>query len=289
MPSVIIAAHNEESVIARCLDALTASGEKPLDITVVANGCNDRTADIARGYHSVRVLDLPQAGKAAALNAGDAVAEGFPRVYLDADVVVPAAGVHELCAHLRGSVHAAVPHRVLDLRGRPLLVRGYYAVNAHHPAFTVGLFGRGAIAVSAEGRGRFLHFPELVADDLFLDSVFDTVEKCQVHSVSSVIQTPLTTRDLYRRLVRVRAGNAAMRGVAGGPDVPMAVRQRDGLAWLRSVVLPRPWLLPAGVAYGAITLAAALRARSNPNTGWGRDESTRAAQSVTPGEGASRP
>src|SRR6185295_3671394 len=88
--SVVIAAHNEEAVIGRCLDAIRASSGPPLDITVVANGCGDRTAGVAAERPGVRVLDLAAAGKPGALNAGDAVASGFPRLYLDADVVLSA-------------------------------------------------------------------------------------------------------------------------------------------------------------------------------------------------------
>ena len=49
--SVVIAAHNEEDVLGRCLDALLR-GSRPteLEIVVVCNGCTDRTADVARGY-----------------------------------------------------------------------------------------------------------------------------------------------------------------------------------------------------------------------------------------------
>ena len=45
---------------------------------------------------AMRVLDLPSAGKVPALNAGDAVAVGYPRIYLDADIVIPAIGVRAL-------------------------------------------------------------------------------------------------------------------------------------------------------------------------------------------------
>ena len=88
MISVVIAAHNEAAVIGTCLDALIAPD---IDITVVANGCSDNTAAVAASRPGVRVIDLPAPGKSAALNAGDAVAVGFPRAYLDADIPLTAA------------------------------------------------------------------------------------------------------------------------------------------------------------------------------------------------------
>jgi hypothetical protein len=53
------------------------------------------------------------------------------------------------------------------------------------------------------------------------------------------------------------------------------VRRAARSSWLRDVVLPRPWLAPAGACYAAITLTAALLARRSSPTGWGRDESSR--------------
>ena len=45
MISVVIAAHDEESVLPRCLRALLdAAGPGEFEVFVVANGCTDRTA-----------------------------------------------------------------------------------------------------------------------------------------------------------------------------------------------------------------------------------------------------
>lgn len=279
MPSIIIAAHNEAAVIGRCLDGLTSRDGVPVcEITVVANGCNDSTSEVARRYPGVRVIDLATAGKAAALNAADAVTESFPRVYLDADIVLSPDDVDALCEALKEPVHAAVPGRRLNVDSRPVLIRAYYAVNVRLPAYQMGLYGRGAIAVSEAGRARFSGFPEMVADDLFLDSLFSDSEKCLVHSVVSTVEAPWRIGDLFRRLVRVRSGNAAMRRAAGQGQVPSEVRPRDNWAWLRSVVLPHPWLLPAGVVYATVTGAAAIAARRT-KVGWAQDQSSRQAAS----------
>src|SRR5262249_28580003 len=155
-----------------------------------------------------RVIDLAEAGKPGALNAGDAVAVGFPRVYLDADIVLTPGTLGALVRALESdSLLAAVPGRKLDLAGRPSLVRAYFAINRHLPAFRHSLFGRGAIALSAAGRARFDTFPAMTADDLFLDGLFGPGEKREIDGFTSVVATPLRTRDLVRRLVRVRAGN----------------------------------------------------------------------------------
>jgi glycosyltransferase involved in cell wall biosynthesis len=283
--SVVIAAHNEAAVIGRCLDALQA-GDVPggLDITVVANGCTDGTAEVCSARPGVRVLTLPDPGKAAALNAGDAVAVGYPRIYLDADIVISAGDIAVLADALTAppdqtlAVLAVVPGRRLDASRSSLLVRAYSAINSRLPVFRNALFGRGVIALSEPARGRFAEFPSMAADDLFLDSLFAAHEKRELEQVVVRVAAPRKTADLLRRLIRVRRGNAAMRAAAASDSAPAGVRESDRMSWLTDVVAGQPALIPAGVAYAAITTLAAVLARM-PQRGsaWGRDESTRLA------------
>lgn len=274
MTSVVIAAHNEAAVLDRCLDGILGpDGPTPdLEVIVVPNGCRDDTAVIAR-RRGVRVIELPTAGKAAALNAGDAAATSFPRIYLDADIVVDPGGIPILVRALADSgALAAVPARRMELRGRPLPVRAYYTIHSRLPAMRNGLYGRGLIALSEQGRARFGEFPAETADDLFLDSLFSDEEKLLVSEVTTRVSAPMRTADLVRRLARVRAGNDAMRATA--PNV----RRSDKLSWLTDVVLPAPWLAPAAVCYVSLTLAAERRARRMRRAGtiaWSHDTSSR--------------
>ncbi|MDQ0371976.1 glycosyltransferase [Cellulomonas humilata] len=277
MTSVIIAAYNEAAVIGRNLDRLlagTAPGE--LEVVVVANGCVDETVAVASA-RDVRVLDLPAPGKAAALNAGDAVATSNPRIYLDADIATTAATVRVLVDALTqpGAEGAptplvAVPDRHLVLTGRPLAVRCYFAIQSRLPAARRGLYGRGMIALSAAGRARFEQFPDVLADDLFLDSLFSATERVVLTSVTTEVETPRRTRDLVARLTRVRRGNVALRKGRAG------VRASSRTSWLTDVVLRRPWLAPAGVVYAVLTLVADRRARRGGDQ-WELDTSSRLA------------
>lgn len=288
MVSVVVAAHNEEAVIGGCLDALGAQqGGIPVEVVVSANGCSDGTAKVASAKGAL-VVDRPEPGKAGALNAGDAVASSFPRVYLDADIVLPADALSQVVARLDESppVLAVVPRRRIDTSGRPWAVRAYFAINERLPAFRTGLFGRGMIAISEAGRARFEQFPAHIADDLFLDSLFADDERAQLTEVEVVVAAPHGVRDLVGRLERVRRGNAQLRAAAQAGEISDSVRPSDRWAWLRDVVLHEPRLAPSAIPYVAITLCAALLARRSNRGGWGRDESTRSA-TATPSGGAS--
>jgi len=283
MVSVVIAAHDEAAVIGRCLAALDRQeGLDDLEVVVVANGCHDDTAAVARRA-GARVIDLPEPGKSAALVVGDDAATGFPRVYLDADIVLPP---HALAAAVRvfadrpGTL-AAAPLRHVVTTASSLPVRAYMAVSSRLPAYRNSLFGRGMVALSEEGRGRFDRFPGVVADDLFLDSLYSPDEKSPIDSVDVGVVAPSTTRALLRRLVRVRRGNADLRSASGSsvtrPDAEHQVRRSDRLAWLTDVVLPQPRLAPAGVVYVSLTTLAALLAKlgSGRAVAWGQDTTAR--------------
>lgn len=285
----VVAAHDEEETIGACLTALLREGVAPERVVVVANGCSDRTAEVASGY-GVTVVDRPQPGKAGALNAGDLVAPTGPRAYLDADIVIPPGAVAALARRLSAAprVLAVVPARRLDTRGRPLIVRAYSAISERLPAFRAGLFGRGLIVLSEEGRSRFGAFPDLVADDLFIDSQFSAEEKGVAADTTVTVEAPFTTRELLDRLVRVRRGNAQLRAASAAGDVDLDVRQSDKTAWL-TVALARPWLLPAAAVYAAVTVAAARRARRSKGSAiaWSQDRSSRRNTSTTAGGGTS--
>jgi glycosyltransferase involved in cell wall biosynthesis len=276
-PSFVIAAHDEERVIGACIDALLRQEVHSDEIIVVANGCSDRTVEVASGF-GVTVIDRAEAGKAGALNAGDAAASSYPRIYLDADIVVPDGAVTALVAHLAGApaTLAVVPCRRMNTAGRQWPVRAYFAINERLPAFHHSLFGRGLIVVSEAGRTRFDAFPSMVADDLFLDSQFAADEKAEVGEVSVIVEAPYRTHDLMKRLVRVRRGNAEMRAAAAAGEIAVDVRPADRWAWLR-VAIPHPLLWFDAVAYFWITVLAALRARHAPSSSlsWGQDSSTR--------------
>ena len=112
MISIIIPAHNESAVIARTLKAVTDGAEPgEFEVLVVCNGCTDETASIARSFgSSVRVIETGVSSKTHALNLGDEASQGYPRIYLDADILLEIDAVRRLAARLEsGQVLAVAP------------------------------------------------------------------------------------------------------------------------------------------------------------------------------------
>jgi glycosyltransferase involved in cell wall biosynthesis len=92
--AVIVSAYNEAAVINRTLAPFSqAAVDGFIELVVVCNGCTDDTAEIARSVPGVRVVQLEQGSKPAALNGGDEAASLWLRLYLDGAVQISVAAL----------------------------------------------------------------------------------------------------------------------------------------------------------------------------------------------------
>lgn len=280
MTSIVIPAHNEARVIGRLLDSLLAdSSADETDIVVVCNGCTDDTAGIAaaRGPR-VRVVEIPVPSKHAALRTGDDHARGFPRLYVDADVVITGADVRALTEPLTdgtSGILATAPERRITLAACAWRVRAYYQVWQRLPAVREGLFGRGVIAVSKAGQARIAALPPLMADDLAASLAFAPEERLVVGAAGVVIQPPRTWPDLIKRRIRAAVSTAQVEQHQG----PEQTSARTSKADLKALLRGEPRLFPGVVVFVAAAVVArrgarkAIRAQDFGT--WLRDESSR--------------
>lgn len=132
---VLVPAHNEESVIGCCLEAIAADRRPGDTVLVVADRCTDATADIARSF-AARVLERgpdEEPGRAAARQAGLEHArtlEWDAVVMLDADSVI-SPGFFAACERALAAGADAVQARSESKEGRTL------ATEASLAAFTL--------------------------------------------------------------------------------------------------------------------------------------------------------
>jgi glycosyltransferase involved in cell wall biosynthesis len=283
--SVVIPAYDEAAVIGGCLDALFTGFEADeLDVVVVCNGCTDRTADVARASaHPVRVHELQRASKPAALRRGDAETRTFPRLYLDADVSLPGSAARLVLERLGSGALAARPPVLYEVSGASPPVRSYYRARSRVPAVLGSLWGAGVYGLSAAGRSRFDAFPDVVADDLWVDRLFSDEEVEIVNCAPVVVSVPRRSRDLLRVLARTYRGK---REKAAAPDLRdrsqetvMSTLRDLGRVGLADPVGALDAATYAAFAAGA-RLALALPQRSEGRIAgerWERDDSARAA------------
>lgn len=274
MFSVVVPAHDEAGVIARCLGFTADLAPGEAEVVVVANGCTDRTADVARSVPGVQVVELAQGGKPGALDAGDDAVSALPRVYLDADVVVDAGTLRRLVAALEGPLpRVAAPRPRFELAGRPWAVRAFYRVYLQLPYVRADLVGLGVYAVSAAGRARFERFPALTADDLFTQRLFAPAERV-VTDDEFTIQTPRTLAALVAVRTRVAYGNSQLAG-AYGDDEQFQASTGSTVRALLDLVRTTPSLVPSAAVYVAVVALARRRARGGSPVAWQRDSTTR--------------
>ena len=114
--SVLIAAYNEEPVIARTVASALASDYADLEVIVVDDGSADGTSAAVEAAFAheprVRLLRQANAGKATALNRALAAARGEVLVAFDADTMVAPDAVRLLVRHFADPRVAAVAGNV---------------------------------------------------------------------------------------------------------------------------------------------------------------------------------
>jgi glycosyltransferase involved in cell wall biosynthesis len=251
-----------------------------LETVVVCNGCTDGTAQVARAIGlPIRVIEIEEASKVAALRTADHVAESFPRLYLDADVVLSGRSAQAVLQRLATGDHvlAARPPLRYDTDDCSAYVRRYYATRMQVPTLLNRLWGAGVYGLSETGRARFDDWPRQVADDLFIDSLFLDQEITVIDTEPVVVRTPRTTRDLLAVLRRAAsAKSAAARGRdADGRELPLRQPLGSTLGGLAGVVVRGQAGVLDVLVYAGFAVCGRIRRRAPVATVWERDESSR--------------
>jgi hypothetical protein len=209
---VIIPVHDEEVALPRLLTAMLAQelGDCRLQVVVVVNGSTDATATVALEYsdsfaadgHQLVVVEIANASKATALNEGDRHTSVFPRLYLDADIVLSPTAIRRTIEVLSSSSEPrlAAP-QVKIAESAMATARRYGRLWVQLPYVRSHVPGVGFYAVNASGRARWWRFPTRVgADDKFVRLHFARDEAVVIKDASFTVYLP----ERFGELLRVR-------------------------------------------------------------------------------------
>lgn len=276
--SIVIPAHDEGPLVRRSLERMLATaGPGEFEVVVVANGCADDTAAQAGSVGGVRVVEIAERSKTAALNAGDAIATAFPRAYVDADVDVSTEALRAVARALAATATpcAAAPRLRIDSSSSSIAVRAYYAIWALSDYRAEGHLGSGFYAVNAAGRARWTRFPDVIADDRFVQQRFLPAERLAVEDHVFTVRASRDMATHVARGARIHRGNAQL---PASVQLAGQASSRRRYAKLLARVAVRPWLWLSLPFYVYGFRAAWLRSRRTPAQAvWARDESARAA------------
>lgn len=276
--SIIIPAHNEESVIGRTLDVLLQAHRPGFEIIVVCNGCTDNTANIVSRYDVVKLIDTSVASKTHALNKGDEIATGKCRVYMDADVVMTIDDIASMQAEMNArSALAITPNVRMNYANSSGLVKMYYHFWLQLPYVREGFVGGGVYMLSEHGRSRFHEFPDIIADDGYVRSLYKDEEFCRCDSIYSIVSAPRTFRGLIKIFTRSRVGQYQLFAVY--PESRQELKDTSS----RTKILLGHFFqlrnLSSGLVYLVVNFVCRIRARAQfsqiENYVWETDGSSR--------------
>jgi hypothetical protein len=133
------------------------------------------------------------------------------------------------------------------------------------------VWGAGVYGLSEVGRARFGPYPDITADDLYVDQCFKRAEIEIVGSAPVRVTAPRRTADLLRILRRNYQGKAENSGLQSVPGSTTMSTVRD-LA--RAASMQPGTMVDVTVYFGLAVLARLMLAVAG-HTRWERDESSR--------------
>lgn len=276
MPSIIIPAHNESAVIEKCLSVFIEKIMAPdFEVIVVCNGCIDDTALITRKLSDQFIcIETEVASKTHAINLGEKAANFFPRIYLDADIILSIKSVNALCGGFNSGYLAMSLMPKMNMKESSWPVRAYYDIWLSLPYCKEGMMGAGIYALSKEGRERFKEFPNIIADDGFVRCMFMAHERGVVSEQYAIVNAPKTLKGLIKIKTRSRFGGYELQDKY--PEL-MKNEKKDYSLAIRNMVLNFE-IWPKLFVYVFVNFITRLRAKlqyKKKHYIWERDETSR--------------
>lgn len=212
MATVIVPAHNEESVIEECLNSIiNQSGVN--HIIVACNGCTDNTAEIVKAKFPQTVcLDIAKPSKTNALNEAETKANElgveYPIFYIDADTCLSENAIEHITTSMQSNdILLSAPTPIIDTQHSSWLVKTYYRVWTQLPYIKEGVIATCSFIVSEQGRKRFDQFADVIGDDGYIRCHFKNREISNISGANIFITAPKDIFSLIKIKTRARLGN----------------------------------------------------------------------------------
>lgn len=277
--SIIIPAHNEENTIGKLLSKLEHIDTKKIEVIVVCNGCTDRTAKTVKKFSSaIKMIETDVSSKTHALELGDKTAKFWPRIYVDADVIIDRSSLEELVATLNLKNVSAVSPRVKNnIAQATWPVKAFYKVWTSFPYYKDGMIGCGIYGLSKKGRKRFGEWPNLIADDGYIRAMFVGDERVICVNATVIVNAPNTLNDLIKAKSRSRLGRYQL--AQEYPQLFKNERQEKKYDRALLALSRKPFLWAYIPIYLYVNIVARIRAKKQLKNlsayKWERDLSTR--------------
>jgi len=226
--SIVVPVYNESARIEETSRYLLDGLARDVEVVFVCNGCTD---DSEKKLHSVvrnraKVISCGR-GKALAIREGERHLEKFPRFYVDADVLISGHAISVLADELKTLdlmlVSPVIEYDLSETSWASRLVQTLWLDLPHgrHGAF------HHVLGVSAEGRACWQDFPNLIADDSFIEAMIPMGRKRISATQLVLVRPPRTLRSFI--MVRARWSQGQRQLVSRGLAAPRTRGQKRAL------------------------------------------------------------
>lgn len=270
--SVIVPVYNEGRRLFATVPPLLEGLPAGCEIIYICNGCQDDSEAILRELvgGAAIMLATPVAGKALAIRAGEEQTNLFPRFYVDSDVVISGGALARLAAGLGSGIELVSPRIEHEFGGTAFCARVIHRYRQSLPHAREGAYHH-VLGISARGRARWGEFPDLWADDSFIEAMIPDDRKRLIKEVTVRTRPPQGLWQWIMVRKRWHIGHRQLRALGySPPHVPGQCR-----ALLLSLMSPTR-ALPAVLYVCTVALAMVLaKWRGKGSVDWYQDQSSR--------------
>jgi glycosyltransferase involved in cell wall biosynthesis len=214
---IVIPVHNGEASLGASLAALARQLSANIRVSIVLNGCTDGSRDVIASWIAsitdtgaqLRVLDLPEASRVAALNAAEKDATGDEHmVFVDHDAVLSDGALSAILTAFERGFHFTAGRAVWRSPSSIVLMamRAWDAL----PYVRLSPVTAGLYAVSSAGRRRWGRWPDGLPDDKLARLQFDRADRVRLEEVTYTVDAPRSLADLLAARRRYAASNVLL-------------------------------------------------------------------------------
>jgi len=217
IPTVIIPAYNERAVIGQLLSSIyDGAKNNNYQVVVACNGCSDNTYEyVKEQFPFINCINIVEGSKTNAINQAEKIATGYPRLYIDADVIITSQDINKLIlkANSVNSPILCAPRASINTTKSHFIVKAYYRTWQKTKFYINHGFGSGIYVLNQPAREMFDIFPNIIADDGYVREFLNSNEIVVVEDAKSTVQAPVKLIDLIKIKSRSKLGNYQLSGI----------------------------------------------------------------------------
>ncbi len=212
--SLNILACNEERSIGYTLESVMRNNlERPFELNLIANGCNDKTVDIAKSVagEKLNVYRLEEASKPKAWNYAVRSNTSAYTGFMDADVIISSNSLESMCKELDKDEEkkVTIPKKIADYSCSSPFMKNIYDVYHLRRGRTMV---NGALYIGRRELFEKMHpMPDIIGDDLYVSLNILDKEIKEVNEAKVIWKEPANAYDFVKLRRRIECSRLQLK------------------------------------------------------------------------------